>query len=61
MSKHLALGAVAVAARVGVRPPPAAADEEEVRWTGASVTWRRKDDGRWKVILDTGAGEVPKK
>src|SRR5262245_7973291 len=36
--------------------------EEEVRWTGAYVTWWRKgDDGRWKVILDTGAADPPKK
>ena len=35
---------------------------EEVRWTGAYVTWWRKgDDGKWKVILDTGAADPPKK
>lgn len=35
---------------------------EEVRWTGAYVTWwRRGDDGKWKVILDTGAADPPKK
>src|SRR5262245_51579004 len=36
--------------------------EEEVLRTGAYVTWWRKgDDGRWKVILDTGALDQPKK
>jgi ketosteroid isomerase-like protein len=36
--------------------------EEEVLWTGAYVTmWRKGDDGRWKVILDTGAATPAKK
>ncbi len=36
--------------------------EEDVRWSGAYVTWWRKGaDGRWKVILDTGAADPPKK
>jgi len=36
--------------------------EEEVLRTGAYVTWWRKGaDGRWKVILDTGAPDPPKK
>src|SRR5262249_35259456 len=35
--------------------------EETVVLTGAYVTWWRKDDGRWKVILDTGAAAPPKK
>src|SRR5207253_2583641 len=36
--------------------------EDEVRGTGAYVTvWRKGDDGRWKVILDTGAPDAPKK
>ena len=35
---------------------------EEVVRTGAYVTWWRKgDDGKWKVILDTGAQDPPKK
>ena len=35
---------------------------EEVRWTGAYVTWWRKgDDGKWRVILDTGVAEPAKK
>jgi ketosteroid isomerase-like protein len=36
--------------------------EEETGWTGAYITWwRRSDDGTWKVILDTGAADPPKK
>jgi ketosteroid isomerase-like protein len=36
--------------------------KEEVRSTGNYVTWWRKGpDGRWKVILDTGATDPPKK
>ncbi|MBX9582722.1 MAG: nuclear transport factor 2 family protein [Gemmataceae bacterium] len=34
---------------------------EEVRWSGAYVTWWRKDAGGWRVILDTGAADPPKK
>ena len=34
---------------------------EDVRWTGAYVTWWRKDAGGWRVILDTGAADPPKK
>ncbi|MBX9622263.1 MAG: nuclear transport factor 2 family protein [Gemmataceae bacterium] len=34
---------------------------EEVRWTGAYVTWWRKDPAGWRVILDTGAADPPKK
>ena len=36
-------------------------DGEAVLWTGAYVTWWRKDDGKWKVILDTGAAEPTKR
>lgn len=35
--------------------------EEEVLRTGAYVTWWRKGDDGWKVILDTGAPDPPKK
>jgi ketosteroid isomerase-like protein len=36
--------------------------KDEVRSTGAYVSWWRKgDDGQWKVILDTGAADPPKK
>ena len=35
---------------------------DQVQWTGVYVTWWRKgDDGQWKVILDTGALDQPKK
>lgn len=34
---------------------------EEVRWTGAYVTWWRKDAAGWRVILDTGAADPPKR
>ncbi len=35
--------------------------KEDVQRTGAYVTWwRMGDDGRWKVILDTGAFDPPK-
>ena len=30
---------------------------EEVRWSGAYVTWWRKDAAGWRVILDTGAAD----
>jgi ketosteroid isomerase-like protein len=37
------------------------AGEEEIAWHGAYVTvWRKGDDGKWKVILDTGAEMKPK-
>jgi ketosteroid isomerase-like protein len=36
----------------------AADGTETVKWTGAYVTWWRKDGGKWKVILDTGAATV---
>ena len=40
----------------------AADGKEEVRSTGNYVTWWRKGpDGRWKVILDTGATDPAKK
>ena len=36
--------------------------EDEIRSTGAYITWWSKgDDRRWKVILDTGAPDPPKK
>lgn len=36
--------------------------KDEVSWTGAYVTiWRKGADGSWKVILDTGASDPPKK
>jgi ketosteroid isomerase-like protein len=36
--------------------------KDDVAWSGAYVTWWRKDrDSRWKVILDTGADDPPKK
>jgi ketosteroid isomerase-like protein len=38
----------------------AAGGAEEVRWTGAYVTWWRKDPAGWRVILDTGAADPPK-
>ena len=35
---------------------------EETLWTGSYVTiWRKGADGTWKVILDTGAADPPKK
>jgi ketosteroid isomerase-like protein len=38
-----------------------AAGKEESPWTVKYVTWWRKgEDGRWKVILDTGASEMPR-
>lgn len=36
------------------------AEKDESPWTVKYVTWWRKgEDGRWKVILDTGASEMP--
>jgi ketosteroid isomerase-like protein len=35
------------------------ADKDTCPWTVKYVTWWRKDDGVWKVILDTGASEAP--
>jgi ketosteroid isomerase-like protein len=36
--------------------------KEESTWTGSYVTvWRKGTDGKWKVILDTGAADPPKK
>jgi ketosteroid isomerase-like protein len=37
------------------------ADKDKGPWTVRYVTWWRKDsDGRWRVILDTGASVPPK-
>jgi ketosteroid isomerase-like protein len=39
----------------------AAGDKDQGPWTVKYVTfWRKGADGRWKVILDTGASESPK-
>jgi ketosteroid isomerase-like protein len=33
---------------------------EDGPWTGSYVTWWRRENGRWRVILDTGAPDAPK-